>query len=100
LHSSTSSHRFRTIVPVGPYKGIIGTIYHIIHEEGQRIPTSLPPPSTPSTRGGEAADSRLAKPRRGQGPSALWRGYKVGLYGVFGAWLALGIGGGQSGGEF
>jgi fusion and transport protein UGO1 len=101
LHSSTFSQRFRTIVPVGPYKGIVGSIYHIIHEEGQRIPASLPPPpSTPSSRGGKSVDSRLTKPRRGQGPSALWRGYKVGLWGVFGAWAALGIGGGQAGGEF
>ena len=100
LHSSTSSQRFRTIVPVGPYKGIVGSIYHIIYEEGQRIPAPLPHPlSTPSSRGGKAADSRLMKPRRGQGPSGLWRGYKVGLAGVFGAWTALGIGG-QSGGEF
>ena len=100
LHSSTSSQRFRTIVPVGPYKGIVGSIYHIIYEEGQRVPASLShPPSTPPSRGGKAVDSRLMKPRRGQGPSGLWRGYKVGLAGVFGAWTALGIGG-QSGGEF
>jgi fusion and transport protein UGO1 len=100
LHTGISSQRFRTIVPVGPYKGIVGSIYHIIYEEGQRVPASLPgPPSTPSSRAGKAVDSRLVKPRRGQGPSGLWRGYRVGLAGVFGAWTALGIGG-QSGGEF
>lgn len=98
LHGNTSSQRFRTIVPVGPYKGIVGSVYHIIYEEGRRIPAAVPPPSTPPTRG-KPVDSRLMKPRRGQGAAGLWRGYKVGLAGVFGAWAALGIGG-QAGGEF
>lgn len=77
----------RTVVPVGPYKGVLGTAWHIVREEGAR-------PRTAATKDkGRAA-------RKGQGVAGLWRGWRVGFWGLVGVWGASALGGGGVGGEF
>ena len=57
----------RTVVPVGPYKGVLGTAWHVVREEGV---------------------------------AGLWRGWRVGFWGLVGVWGASALGGGGVGGEF
>ena len=105
--SLSSPQRFKTIVPVGPYKGIIGTMLYIVHEEGYRSEAGTPPRSlAPSSSRSSSSQSMRRQPqeprkRRGQGAKGLWRGWRVGFWGLVGMWTAAGIGGGgQGGGEF
>ncbi|CAD0112249.1 unnamed protein product [Aureobasidium uvarum] len=86
-----------TIVPVGPYKGVFGTAWSIMAEEGIR---EQPPQSRMNTpaRPGLVAQRREKK---GQGIGGLWRGWRVGMWGLVGVWGASALGGGgRTGGEF
>ncbi|GIC89994.1 mitofusin complex protein UGO1 [Aspergillus udagawae] len=91
-----------TIVPVPQtYRGIVGTMWGIVYEEGVSAPSS-------------DAERALGKPisfkkRQGQGIGGLYRGWRIGMWGIAGIWGAglLGsIGGGGdeevmvSGGRF
>ncbi|PKX96680.1 mitofusin complex protein UGO1 [Aspergillus novofumigatus IBT 16806] len=91
-----------TIVPVPQtYRGIVGTMWGIVYEEGVSAPSS-------------DAERVLGKPissrkRQGQGIGGLYRGWRIGMWGIAGIWGAglLGsIGGGGdeevivSGGRF
>jgi mitochondrial fusion and transport protein UGO1 len=103
--SSASNQRFKAIVPVGPYKGILGTMLYIVHEEGYRTPPgpSKPAALQPASSRSSSSQSNRRQPqeprkKRGQGVSGLWRGWRVGLFGLLGMWTAAGIG--ASGGEF
>ncbi|KAF2403087.1 mitochondrial carrier [Trichodelitschia bisporula] len=100
----------RTIVPVGPYRGVWGTVWYIVREEGYSRPqngvaalgTSTPVGiqsgrQTPVSAGGMGA--MLPPPRRGQGVKGLWRGWRVGFWGLVGVWGAGALGG-AGGGEF
>jgi len=108
LHHSNVNQQLKTVVPTGPYKGIVGTVYHIIFEEGHRDITTTTALSASHSRQGTALSSRgkqmeskRTQSRRGQGIHGIIRGYRVGLYGLAGFWLASSIGGGgQTGGEF
>ena len=80
-----------TIVDVGPYKGLLGTMWYIIREEGERDNVDVT--KTPL---------RVKPvPKKGQGVQGLWRGWRVGMWGLCGVWAAsaLGSGSGQ-GSEF
>jgi len=91
-----------TIVPVGSYNGVFGTMYTIVNEEGSHAL-----PLSPAARSRAAAASRRGggnKPgvsetvyRRGQGLDGLWRGWKVSWWGLVGLWTAGVIGGGGDG---
>ncbi|THV71820.1 hypothetical protein D6D00_07539 [Aureobasidium pullulans] len=94
---NVSSPDMDTIVPVGPYKGIFGTAWSIVSEEGIR---EQPPQSRLSTpaRPGLVAKN---KEKKGQGVGGLWRGWRVGMWGLVGVWGASALGGGgRTGGEF
>lgn len=82
--------KFRTLLPVGPYKGIVGTIWFIIREEG----TSIRPEANlvPGK-----VELRRPAPRKGQGIHGLWRGWRVGFWGLVGMWGAGALGGGGEG---
>jgi len=80
-----------TIVDVGPYKGLLGTMWYIVREEGER-------------NGVDVTKTPLRVkpvPKKGQGLGGLWRGWRVGMWGLCGVWAAsaLGSGSGQ-GSEF
>lgn len=81
----------RTVVDVGPYKGVFGTMWFIMREEG----TSKTGPIRPAAAG----KSPFAKVKKGQGMQGLWRGWRVGFWGIVGVWGAAALGGGV-GGEF
>ncbi|KAF2469613.1 uncharacterized protein BDR25DRAFT_46465 [Lindgomyces ingoldianus] len=96
---------FKTIVEPGPYKGVVGTMWFIVREEGVQI---IGPPAgtatanstekkiqTPAKTPGFSARQRV---RKGQGVYGLWRGWRVGFWGLVGVWGAAALGGG--GGEF
>lgn len=94
-----------TIVPTPQtYRGVIGTMWGVVYEEG----VSGPPPES------ERAQELLGKPvlqrkRQGQGIRGLYRGWRIGMWGIAGIWGAgiLGAAGGSgdeevmvSGGKF
>jgi fusion and transport protein UGO1 len=81
-----------TIVPLGKFDGVLGTMRTIVYEEGTRVTV----PSTKSTRTGKP---RVAEAvfRRGQGVDGLWRGWKVSWWGLVGLWTAGVVGGGGDG---
>ena len=85
-----SKLEFETIVPVGEYNGIIGTMWYIAREEGVREEVS-------SKKG--KSKGKVTK-RKGQGVEGLWRGWRVGMWGLVGVWGAGMMGGGANGGEF
>ncbi|KYK61566.1 mitochondrial fusion protein [Drechmeria coniospora] len=82
-----------TVVPIGRYNGVIGTMYHITSQEGTRETTKQP-----ATKKGKAY-SKATRPthRRGQGLEGLWRGWKVNWWGLVGLWTASVVGNGGEG---
>jgi fusion and transport protein UGO1 len=110
-----SVRTFRTIVEPGPYKGLFGTIWFIVRDEGVSIigPGALMAgaisgkgvqsiPGTPSSQSSHGARTPAfaarTRVRKGQGMHGLWRGWRVGFWGLVGVWGAAALGG--SGGEF
>ena len=84
------------IVDVGTYRGPLGTMWMIVREEGK----SYAPESAAvkaATRGIKKS-GKLGE-RKGQGIEGLWRGWRVGFWGLVGMWGAS-ILGGAGGGEF
>ncbi|MCJ1448149.1 MAG: mitochondrial fusion and transport protein ugo1 [Stictis urceolatum] len=90
----------QTIVDAGPYKGLFGTMYHIVFEEGSKAESPAEEGIARAT--GTAAVVRPqagGRRRKGQGLEGLWRGWRVGVWGLIGCWGASALGGGK-GGEF
>ena len=87
-----------TVVDVGPYKGLWGTMHSIVYEEGESGGASA------LTKGGKGAAGmkiNQAKKRKGQGVEGLYRGWRVGMWGLVGVWGAAIVGGaGGKSGEF
>lgn len=83
-----------TVVQPGRYKGLIGTMYHVVTEEGSRAVVissgTKSAAKTPAQRRTATAAnrSRVAETvfRRGQGMEGLWRGWKVSWWGLVGLW--------------
>ncbi|TPX16402.1 uncharacterized protein E0L32_004051 [Thyridium curvatum] len=89
------------LVPLGKYDGLVGTMYKIVTQEGSRPVSAPAPPPPPKAK---ASGSKRGKPkiaetvfRRGQGVEGLWRGWKVGWWGLVGLWTAGVVGGGGDG---
>ncbi|KHO01405.1 Mitochondrial carrier domain protein [Metarhizium album ARSEF 1941] len=90
-----TEQKLDTIVPIGRYNGIIGTMYHITSEEGSRENPAL---SKAVARKGKAKN-KTSQPSRikGQGLQGLWRGWKVNWWGLVGLWTANVVGNGGEG---
>ncbi|GJN75460.1 mitochondrial fusion and transport protein ugo1 [Purpureocillium lilacinum] len=89
----TKDQKIETIVPIGRYKGVFGTMYHIASEEGTReIPATQPP-----KKGKAKAKTLQPTHRKGQGLEGLWRGWKVNWWGLVGLWTASVVGHGGEG---
>jgi fusion and transport protein UGO1 len=87
------SKPLETIVEIGPYKGVVGTMWSIAREEGAQETPLIGKLQTPKK--GKKAE------KKGQGIEGLWRGWRVGMWGLVGMWTAKSLGGnGSSGGEF
>lgn len=94
---TSSSYRIQSgkeiepMVEIGPYRGVLGTMWSIIREEGT---------SSQEIAVGKAKKGKKLE-RKGQGIEGLWRGWRVGMWGLVGVWGARAMGGGgSSGGEF
>lgn len=85
-----SKAEFEPIVPIGEYRGVFATMWCIVREEGYREEVS-------AKKG--KAKGKITK-RKGQGVEGLWRGWRVGMWGLVGVWGAGMLGGNGSGGEF
>ncbi len=108
LESQTSAkgrraggEQMETIVPIGSYNGLFGTMYTIVNEEGSH---AIPVAAAPRNARAAAAAGKKGKPtisetiyRRGQGMDGLWRGWKVSWWGLVGLWTAGVLGGGGDG---
>ena len=81
------------MVETGAYRGVVGTMWAIVSEEGVRE-------AGKPVSGGNVRVRKTEK--KGQGLGGLWRGWRVGMWGLVGVWgaSALGSGVGGSGGEF
>lgn len=102
--AQASSHGRETqvVVEVGAYKGLVGTILHIVNEEGERGGRKELTRGTAGATALRAGKMGTASQRKkGQGPEGLWRGWRVGMWGLIGVWGAATLGGaGSKGGEF
>ncbi|KAK4152482.1 mitochondrial fusion and transport protein ugo1 [Chaetomidium leptoderma] len=91
-----------TVVPVGRYAGVFGTMYAIVNEEGSRAVgggAAAAAASRAAGRKGKGGPTTVAETvyRRGQGLDGLWRGWKVSWWGLVGLWAAGVLGGGGDG---
>ncbi len=73
-----------TVVDTSPYIGVWGTVYSILHTEGET--------SSKNEKG-------MVRIRRGQGVPGLVRGWKVGFWGLVGVWGGGALGPGESKGR-
>lgn len=88
------------IVDVGPYKGLFGTMRSIVYEEGFKEATPIGSSAQAKSLRGEKGMPPQRR-RQGQGYEGLWRGWRVGMWGLLGVWGAATLGGvGGKGGEF
>ncbi|KAK4191259.1 mitochondrial carrier domain-containing protein [Podospora australis] len=98
--------KLETIVPVGEYHGVFGTMYTIVNEEGSH---AVPATAAQVNRQAAAAARRGRQQqqqqpsvsetvyKRGQGINGLWRGWTVSWWGLVGLWTAGVLGGGGDG---
>ncbi|KAI9829653.1 MAG: hypothetical protein M1819_006024 [Sarea resinae] len=92
LHDPATGHAVlpETVVDVGEFRGVFGTMWFVAKEEGTRPATAK-----------ELKRGRGMGGRKGQGVEGLWRGWRVGMWGLVGVWGAAALGGaGAKGGEF
>ncbi|ORY71481.1 mitochondrial carrier domain-containing protein [Pseudomassariella vexata] len=84
------------IVQPGAYRGVVGTMYSIVAEEGSH---AIPVASKTRSKAKKAKHAKTAELvyRRGQGVEGLWRGWKVSWWGLVGLWTAGVVGGGGEG---
>ena len=97
LEALDKTSKMETIVPPGPYDGVIGTMYTITSEEGSR-PIAVPAKNQ-RARKAKANNNRPVEViyKKGQGLNGLWRGWKVSWWGLVGLWTASITGGGGEG---
>jgi len=77
-----------TTVNVGEYRGVFGTMWMIVREEGHREEITV-------------KGKRVRKREKGQGLPGLWRGWRVGMWGLVGMWTSRALSGNAgAGGEF
>ncbi|KUJ17564.1 mitochondrial carrier [Mollisia scopiformis] len=76
-----------TTVKPGEYRGVMATMWLIVREEGVR--------ETPvtSTAVKKVKGKQVPKQQKGQGLPGLWRGWKVGMWGLVGMWSARALNG-------
>ena len=85
--STSKGKEMQTMVEVGPYRGLFGTLRSIVYEEGERnLPIDLVrgTADAPAIEVGQVGQER--KRRKGQGFEGLWRGWRVGMWGLLGVW--------------
>jgi hypothetical protein len=79
-----------TMVKVGDYRGVVGTMWLIVREEGAR--------EVPVIKG-KGKLKVTQQQMKGQGLPGLWRGWRVGMWGLVGMWSSRMLSGGTVNGE-
>lgn len=97
--ASIDASDVETIIPTPrTYRGIVGTMWHIVHEEGVS-----PTPSASETAriavGKPIYQEHLQKRQQGQGIPGLYRGWRMGMWGIAGIWGSSLLGGVAGGGD-
>lgn len=91
--ASIDASDVETIVPTPrTYRGIVGTMWHIVHEEG----VSSAPSDAERARiavGRPTTQQQVSKRQQGQGIQGLYRGWRIGMWGIAGIWGANILGG-------
>ena len=88
-----------TVVDVGPYSGVLGTLWRIVREEGETV--EVAPLSAARLGQLGASNRKTPQGQKGQGVLGLWRGWRVGMWGIIGVWGAAAMStAGPKGGEF
>jgi len=68
-------------VDIGPYTGVISTLWGIVRTESEGLEDT-------AAKLGTFAHKKPAAGRKGQGVAGLWRGWRVGMWGLIGVWGA------------
>ena len=90
--SNSKRKALQTIVPVPQsYRGVVPTMWSIMREEGYS--------ESSKDKLAAAAGRAPRRKRKGQGVEGLYRGWRVGLWGLVGVWGASFVSGLQPGGE-
>lgn len=102
MRSTSEGKEMATVVEVGPYRGLFGTLRSIIYEEGERgVAAELVKGTAGATAMKVGKIGQDRRKRKGQGFEGLFRGWRVGMWGLVGVWGAATLGGaGSKGGEF
>jgi fusion and transport protein UGO1 len=91
--ASIDASDVETIVPTPrTYRGVVGTMWHIIQEEG----ISSVPSDAERARlavGRPTTQQQVSKRQQGQGIQGLYRGWRIGMWGIAGIWGANILGG-------
>lgn len=91
--ASIDASDVETIVPTPrTYRGIVGTMWHIVYEEGVS-PTPSDSERASEVIGKPATQRQLQKRQQGQGIQGLYRGWRMGMWGIAGIWGASLLGG-------
>jgi fusion and transport protein UGO1 len=77
-----------TVVPLGEYRGVFGTMWLIVREEGVT--------QIPVIKGKKTKAKQIEQ--KGQGLQGLWRGWRVGMWGLAGMWGSRALSNGGNGG--
>lgn len=90
--SQSKRKAIKTIVPVPQaYRGVLPTLWSIIREEGYS--------ESAADRTAALMGKAPRRKRKGQGVAGLYRGWRVGLWGLVGIWGTSFVGGLQGAGE-
>jgi len=95
MYNTTDDRTFKTIVEPGPFRGVIASMWFIARDEGISVSS---PDAARAASAKAMGFERPSRMRKGQGVRGLWRGWRVGVWGLVGIWGAAALGGG--GGEF
>ncbi|KAK3402511.1 mitochondrial carrier domain-containing protein [Sordaria brevicollis] len=97
--AAAGQQQMETIVPLGRYNGLFGTMYAIVNEEGSHAAPMTGAAKRKAAAAKKKGDMSVPQVvyRRGQGLDGLWRGWKVSWWGLVGLWTAGVIGGGGDG---
>ena len=100
--TTTGGRDLHSVVEIGPYRGLFGTMRSIVYDEGERgVPAAVDIPKGGKGAPGMKVDRAGQQRRKGQGVEGLYRGWRVGMWGLVGVWGAATLGGaGSKGGEF
>ncbi|KGO65329.1 hypothetical protein PITC_015970 [Penicillium italicum] len=94
--ASIDASDVETIVPTPrTYRGIIGTMWHVVYEEG----VSSTPSDTERAKQLLGKRATQKKRQQGQGIQGLYRGWRIGMWGIAGIWGASLLGGIAGGSE-